>query len=1104
MSTSLNSSTGLPDIPSLPPIEIPNTSFRASVDRPHLPPLDEDSHLSPRAFSSLSPPFHRQLAGSNNDIPQPSSTSSSPLSPNLRKSFSVDSFARHSRSSPVSIVSRQHRTTPLASPIDEQRPGSVSARPVDSPQASHLPRDPAFSDSGRSRGASVSTLSDEGGQTIPEESDVEPIRDAPQISTGPRRTGIKFKSKLRPTLPPGELPLPSRLHAANPAAPSNTDRSDSTQWLPVITTDVASHQNHNAGPSRQQSREDISPSPDSSSSSTSGMDCGGTRVQSVTVAVLGEKGCGKSAAISKGLKAYKLAEPLTTTDSPEDDLLLQYTLREGKVTDEQGSEAVLNVLEVDTAVLKARLGSSQGMWPGRAPTLDGVIVCCDVSRKDSFAEVEDILPALREARLPIVAIACKCDLDDLLDLKKVHERLTKFDIGLIKVTISNEAGKSRLRLAFDWLLRAISHNQRTKRDDAVNYQNPASPNVLTAPPPWEIPRSDTATPTAAMHASSDLSHIPPSSDSHTVIHTPDPVSPAQSRSMGDLPEWSTAMKPSVSEGNASQDFTDLESKSSVTAVSLNADASGMEFSGLNDTTEPPDDIPEERPVIPGRISYYVPWATLDDLLDKLLFMAVSGDNWGFISHFLLTYRRFASPRSVVLAMQKRMRQLDQSSDDPMFSCFAQMRVCHLLEVWIRDYPHDFAVGAAADALNALVKSIVTKTHLLHYGSDLVPFLEGRPLQDKDAAWAMKVDEPTSEGDEPYTFSEDDDDIVPSLESTSSQTLASEDTSSTHTLSVSSGRERKSSLVLSARSTATAPPEHVDSVKEILKSLLSTSARLSVYEPQHVAEEITRVGRSLFLLIEPRDWLQHVLVSGKKDPETHSIARFNEVSEHLADWVVSLILCHDKDKNRARQIEKLVEIAEKLRALNNYSALRAFVAGINNATYPGDPAIAKFQENNPKLHKHVQSWELLFNSTGSHRSYRMALRNSKGPCIPALEVHLSDLIRAHVGNSDFHPEDTSKIHWAKFNMMGQFVNLVKLHQIRCRNAEHSYSFEERPELRELLNVPIMDSEMQQSRIAPPPDSDEYNDRPYLPRTMSREYSDRPSRDAALIRKLMFWV
>ena len=67
------------------------------------------------------------------------------------------------------------------------------------------------------------------------------------------------------------------------------------------------------------------------------------------------------------------------------------TLREGKVTDEQGGGAVLNVLEVDTAVLKARLQSNHETWPKRAPPLDGVIVCCDVSKKDSFAEVEDLL-----------------------------------------------------------------------------------------------------------------------------------------------------------------------------------------------------------------------------------------------------------------------------------------------------------------------------------------------------------------------------------------------------------------------------------------------------------------------------------------------------------------------------------------------------------------------------------------------------------------------------------------------------------------------------------------------------------------------------------------
>jgi hypothetical protein len=149
----------------------------------------------------------------------------------------------------------------------------------------------------------------------------------------------------------------------------------------------------------------------------------------------------------------------------------------------------------------------------------------------------------------------------------------------------------------------------------------------------------------------------------------------------------------------------------------------------------------------------------------------------------------------------------------------------------------------------LVKSIVTKTHLLHYGSDLLPFLERRPLQDKDSAWAIQVNEPTAESDEPYSFSEDDDDVVPPLETTSIQTLVSEDASSTQSLAVTPGRERKSSLPLSARSNGTTTSEHVDIAKDTLKSLLSTAARLSTCEPQHVAEEITRVGKTLFLLIE---------------------------------------------------------------------------------------------------------------------------------------------------------------------------------------------------------------------------------------------------------------
>ena len=43
-------------------------------------------------------------------------------------------------------------------------------------------------------------------------------------------------------------------------------------------------------------------------------------------------------------------------------------------------------------------------------------------------------------------------------------------------------------------------------------------------------------------------------------------------------------------------------------------------------------------------------------------------------------------------------------------------------------------------------------------------------------------------------------------------------------------------------------------------------------------------------------------------------------------------------------------------------------------------------------------------------------------------------------------------------MGKFIHLVRQYQLRSGNTEEGYSFEERPELREILNVVIMDSEV----------------------------------------------
>ena len=71
-------------------------------------------------------------------------------------------------------------------------------------------------------------------------------------------------------------------------------------------------------------------------------------------------------------------------------------------------------------------------------------------------------------------------------------------------------------------------------------------------------------------------------------------------------------------------------------------------------------------------------------------------------------------------------------------------------------------------------------------------------------------------------------------------------------------------------------------------------------------------------------------------------------------------------------------------MNNYSALRAVVAGVNAAVFNTNGMTAEsFKNKNTQQYKLFQSYDQLLQATRSHAKYRLALRNSKGPCVPAL-------------------------------------------------------------------------------------------------------------------------
>ncbi|TBU48354.1 ras GEF [Dichomitus squalens] len=1120
MNLSNNPPIDLPKIPFLPPIQMPDTSNlfnrssgQRSTDSPSSSPhASQDTFLT--AHTSLSPDQPSSSSGNGSPVySYPPAVTALRTPVGLRKSISVDSFVsiKHAglkspRPNPPSPLSSEFRasqgdTDHLSPPYPRQSDAATAnLRPILTERDKRATVT-SYSGSSRSRGTSVSTTTDDRDPGTLDESDMERSDDF-------SRRVRKGKQSSRQSVRPGDLPMPSRLQ---PKASAPVMHVGQTSPISPSRTSVSSvSTKHKSLSNVQNFQYQHLPDEDEVLPLTE-----------VTLLVVGPHGCGKSTVIHKGLKFPDLSPPEEVTiDICGGQRPFTYIARRGVVLLDNDEPVNLRVLEADISPFN--LGEARGMWADTTDMWDGVAICYDVTDEHPQGHLEDLLHTFRQLKVPVIVVACKADLETTVPFNVVEAMARRYDTGIIQGSSVDENGKKQVRAGFRWLIQRILIS---RGDD---YQgNPASPNAVSSasPPPWEISRASSVTPTASSSyrresiqqsspTNRTLGHAPSQSISHASrpYHrpvtnppsgVPTPASPTRARSTSDLLSEHEKSKREEREGHT----TVYNAGRNSSHASLQAHAvAGLGLDGPSSTTDvsTSDGV---RDLSTKESSRAPPWMSLDDLLNKLLFMAVCDDDPVFISHFLLTYRRFASPRAILLAMQKRMRALDHPTGDPLFACYAQMRICQLLDHWINLYPTDFAVSGASSALAALIKSILNKTYLLHYGAEFLPFLEMvSSLKDKDASWALKVEDESSDSssisDEEHSFLVDQ----PVSQRSSSPPPIPADNGPSNPSASQSGfaRERKASLPLTAKALISSAPtagqggDLQDSIpkapanlspKDILRALQHTSQLLQNYDPADIAQEMTRLQCQFFLRIEPRHWLQHVLVQGKKDTESDPIVVYNLLSNHFGEWVVSLILCHDKPKNRARQIEKFIDIANRLRNLHNYSGLRAIIAGINSATFEGDESLELLRTRFSEHWKNFQQWDQLLQSVRSHQKYRMALRNTKGACIPALEIHLSDLIRAHEGNPDYHDDDPTKIHWAKFNMMARFIDTIVQCQKGCRESGDYDRFPPRDRIRNLFLTHqeelLMDYEMQRSRIALPDLEYEDNPRSGGPRIVPRD-------------------
>ncbi|EJT69277.1 cell division control protein 25 [Gaeumannomyces tritici R3-111a-1] len=163
------------------------------------------------------------------------------------------------------------------------------------------------------------------------------------------------------------------------------------------------------------------------------------------------------------------------------------------------------------------------------------------------------------------------------------------------------------------------------------------------------------------------------------------------------------------------------------------------------------------------------------------------------------------------------------------------------------------------------------------------------------------------------------------------------------------------------------------------------------DPIEFARQLTIIESRLYAKIKPTECLNKTWQ--KKIPEGAPEAAPNVKalilhSNQMTNWVAEMILAQSDPKKRGVVIKHFVTVADKCRALNNFSTLTSIISALGTAP------IARLKRTwdivTQRTSTTLETMRRLMASTKNFGEYREALHASNPPCIPFFGVYLTDL------------------------------------------------------------------------------------------------------------------
>ncbi|KAI9158378.1 Ras guanine nucleotide exchange factor A [Paramyrothecium foliicola] len=730
-------------------------------------------------------------------------------------------------------------------------------------------------------------------------------------------------------------------------------------------------------------------------------------MESYNIAIIGATGVGKSSFVQRVLNLSR--PPITNASSM-------------RVAVDNATHLV-TLLELDLEYFE--LNPSQPIqWPRQinghiVPRVDAALLLYDVMNQESIRELPQAAGALANSNLPAILVACKCehpieewvvDADGMTNHPFFKSCFASYKL------MSNETETSRLCLQ-TIVGAAVAHRKEESIDTSLRRRAQSAANLDSLDASNARPASEHS---KHSRASSDLSLLRGFPNAPLMekrrAQTSRGLRSGQQFDASSLTPTSESGEPGQQSYNSMLRTSGIRVDRPGSDVMLEVEESDAESHRYS------DDIPILQRSDEGANSQQAKSAGVpfDDLVDRLLAPRLTRADNNFSDIFLCLYRKFAAPGQLFLAILKRLDRVREDKAAHYLSKTAtQLRIIEVVAKWVSLYPGDFARPTTRRNLEDFIRHLSTEPIFSIAAQQMRRNLHLNVVEDDDTGWANADDLGDKVASEllhkdlndladgvGIVQLDDVDDGRPSGSSDTSMLDRGGSIGSQFQFHSFDEYDREAALL--------EPTDHLPMNKFRYHIFMDIP-------DDDIADELTRIDWIMFSSIRIRDFVRHVSLPSTQKGKCKSLRNVNRMISHfnhIAKWVANMILLRDKAKHRAQIMEKFMNIALKLRQLNNYNGLAAVLAGINGTAIH---RLAQTRALVPhEAQKRFARLVILMGTQKSHFAYRLAWENSPLPRIPFIPLHRRDLVSAEEGSKTFVGAHGDRINWKKFEVLGEVL------------------------------------------------------------------------------------